>query len=398
MSAKRSLDESAELAKKTWIEINGRAAKKNCQAFRKVIGPRVNPNQSSLQRAGSNGVKLWAVVKSNAYGHGLLAFSRAVERDVDGFCVDSVIEGIKLRRAGIKKFILVLGPTLPAPLREAGAYGITVSISNFDALKSLAAMKNRPAFHLKIDTGMHRQGFYLEDLPKVERALLRMKEKAAGIFTHFASAKDIHYPTYTEKQYSVFQEAVRALRRASLPEKTFIKHCAATGGVLVGGKYFEDAVRVGMGLYGYFPSPELKIRANAPKKFSLVPVLSWKAAVSEVKKLKPGDYIGYDLSERVSRPTTMAILPIGYWHGMPRSLSGKGKVWISGRLGKILGRVSMDLLVVDVTGIPCRAGDSAMLVGPESGVLADEIGEQAGTTHYEFLTRLNPLIERRVIH
>src|SRR3989344_8834611 len=188
MSAKRSLDESSDLAKKTWIEINGRAAKKNCQAFRKVIGPRV---------------KLWAVVKSNAYGHGLLAFSRAVERDVDGFCVDSVIEGIKLRRAGIKKFILVLGPTLPAPLREAGAYGITVSISNFDALKSLAAMKNRPAFHLKIDTGMHRQGFYLEDLPKVERALLRMKEKAAGIFTHFASAKDIHYPTYTEKQYSV---------------------------------------------------------------------------------------------------------------------------------------------------------------------------------------------------
>ena len=116
--------------------------------------------------------------------------------------------------------------------------------------------------------------------------------------------------------------------------------------------------------------------------------------MSEVKKLSPGDYIGYDLSERVSRPTKVAVLPVGYWHGIPRSLSGKGYALISGKLAKILGRVSMDLVSLDATGIPCRTGESALLLGPQDGVFADETGERAGTTHYELLMRLNPLIER----
>lgn len=370
--------------KKTWIEIDGRAAQKNCAAFRKIIGPRV---------------KLWAVVKSNAYGHGLLAFSKAVDGSVDGFCVDSVVEGIKLRRAGIKKFILVLGPTLPALFSDACAHGVTVSISNFDVLKSLASAKNRPAFHLKIDTGMHRQGFYPEDTSRILKFLKSaprdLRNFLVGACTHFASAKDVNYPTYTEQQFKKFQDSLRMLK--GVRGKQFFTHSAATGGALLGPRYHGDAVRVGIGLYGYYPSRELEIQSGIGTRLALRPVLAWKAIISEIKNLKPGDYVGYDLAERVLRHTKMAILPVGYWHGMPRSVSGKGRVWISGRLGKILGRVSMDLLAVDVTGIPCRVGDSAMLVGPERGVLADEVGECAGTTHYEILTRLNPLIERWVI-
>src|SRR3989344_3229875 len=139
---------------KVWLEIKRSAVQKNIRAFINIIG---------------KSVQLWAVVKSNAYGHGLVLFSAlADEYEVDGFCVDSVVEGLKLRKNGIKKPILVLGPTLPLnSLKDAYANDITLTISNADALARLLKEKRPPKFHLKIDTGMHRQGFYTSDLPKV---------------------------------------------------------------------------------------------------------------------------------------------------------------------------------------------------------------------------------------
>ena len=138
---------------RTWIEIDSRAARANYNTFRKIIGEKV---------------KLWVVVKSNAYGHGLFVFSKLMERlGVDGFCVDSVVEGIALRGAGIKKPILVLGSTLPGRYGEAKKHNITITISNFESLAAFVRAKQMPDFHLKIDTGMHRQGFYPEDIPRV---------------------------------------------------------------------------------------------------------------------------------------------------------------------------------------------------------------------------------------
>jgi len=365
---------------RTWIEINKKACEENYKTFRSLLDPHV---------------KLWSVVKSNAYGHGLFVFSKiADELGIDGFCVDSLVEGLKLRRVGIKKHILVLGPTLPNLFGEARKRGIVVSISNFEGLRALLHSTTPPAFHIKIDTGMHRQGFYINDVPKVVSLIKRnRKEKhLQGVFTHFAAAKDIKHQTYTETQLLGFYQAIKVFEKHGF--RHLIKHCAATGGTLLGKKYHLNAVRVGIGLYGLWPSPELERQLRGT--IHLNPILRWRAVVAEVKKLRKGDSVGYDLTKQVKHPTTMAVLPIGYWHGFPRALSNKGKVLIRGKEGNVLGRVSMDLLTVDVDGIPCRVGDEVTLIGKDGNreLRANDVAGQAGTTHYEFLTRLNPLIER----
>jgi alanine racemase len=381
MSAKKSSVSNL----RTWIEIDSRAARKNYDTFRKLLGKRV---------------KLWAVVKSNAYGHGLMLFAKLMQKfGIDGFCVDSLVEGLRLRKEGIKKSILVLGPTLPALYKDAAAKNITISISNFEALKALAREKTPPSFHIKIDTGMHRQGFYLNDLPKaikiISSSQSSISKKFTGIFTHFASAKDINYPTYTERQFAEFQKAAKLFEKAGF--KNLIKHVAATGGALVNPKYHLDAVRVGIGLYGLWPSKELETQFGT--RIHLKPILRWRAVVSEVKHLKGGDYVGYDLVERVREITKMAVIPVGYWHGFPRSLSGTGEILVNGRRARVLGRVSMDLTTVNLGNAKCDTGAVVTLIGRDGDeeLSAAEVAARAGTIHYELLTRLNPLIERTLI-
>ena len=367
---------------KTWVEISQKAIIENIKIARSLLKPKT---------------KLWAVVKSNAYGHGLVAFSTIANKfGVDGFCVDSVLEGLKLRENGIKKPILVLGPTLPHLLKEAERNSISVTISNFDALNNFIKNKNKPKFHLKIDSGMHRQGFYLKDILQVIKLLKieNIHDLMEGVYTHFASAKDINYPTYTDMQFEIFQKAVDKIKKSGV--RNIICHAAATGAALINSKYHLDAVRIGIGLYGLWPSRELMVQKSGIK---FKPVLSWHALISEIKKIKKGDFIGYDLTERALRPTAIAILPIGYWHGFPRGLSGTGEVLIKGKLARVLGRVSMDIIIADVGGINCNVGDKAVIIGRQKNieVSAADISQKLSTTHYEFVTRINPLIERVII-
>jgi len=383
MPAKRSLD-----SLRTWVEIDARAARKNYGTFRKLAGRRV---------------KLWAVVKSNAYGHGLFAFSKLVAGfGIDGFCVDSLVEGVALRKHGIKKPILVLGPTLPSLYATAAKNNIAITVSNFDALGALSrAGSGRkgagavPDFHVKIDTGMHRQGFYISDIPRVIRAvsLKNIKPHLTGIYTHFASAKDPNYPTYTDRQFAEFARATKLFAKAGFTRLT--KHAAATGATLIDPKYHLDAVRVGIGLHGLWPSKELEVHLG--RRIKLYPTLSWRVVVTEVKYLNAGDYVGYDLTERAAQDMKMAILPIGYWHGFPRSLSQTGEVIVNGKRAQVLGRVSMDLTAIALR-TRVRPGDVATLIGRDGAetILAAEQAARAGTIHYELLTRLNPLMERIV--
>lgn len=396
---------------RTWIEIDARAAKHNYTTFRRLIDKKV---------------QLWSVVKSNAYGHGLFTFSALMnEFGVDGFCVDSIVEGVALRRVGIKKPIVVLGQTLASRYAEAARENIIVTVSNMDALRSLARIKNPPQFHIKMDTGMHRQGFYVEEVPKILAMLklrgtrgnrsnghdLGLSTSLKGLYTHFASAKDINYPGYTDTQLKNYEKAVALFEKAGF--KKLMKHAAATGGALINKKYHFDAVRVGIGLYGLWPSKELEVQLG--DKIKLQPVLSWRTRISEIKKLKAGDYVGYDLTERVPKATTMAVLPIGYWHGFPRALSSLGEVIVKGQRARVLGRVSMDILTIELprggaraakTGAKAKPGDIVTIIG-KSGpgrqgvnkveIHASEPSQKSGTSHYEFLTRLNPLMERVII-
>lgn len=367
---------------RTWVEINAAAVRHNANQMRALLDAKT---------------KLLAVVKSNAYGHGIFAMPPLLDKaGVDGFCVDSIIEAVAMRKSDITKPILVLGLTLPKLLSQAQEHGITVTISNADALKALLAIKNPPQFHLKIDTGMHRQGFYVEEVSKIITALKNAPagKTLTGVYTHFASAKDINYPAYTDMQTAVFDRAVTMLRNAGW--KKLMRHAGATAGAMVNKKYHYDAVRVGIGFYGLWPSKELRIQLP---EINLRPILSWHTIVGETKPIKKGDYIGYDLVERITHDGMIAVLPIGYWHGYPRALSGIGSVLINGKRAKVLGRVSMDMIVVDVTEIPCKFGDTATLIGKQKGeeVTAEELAALHGASYYELLTRINPLIERVVV-
>jgi alanine racemase len=345
-------------------------------------------------------VKLWAVVKSNAYGHGLYAFSKLMEEfGIDGLCVDSVVEAISLRDAGVTKPILVLGQTLPARFEEAAEKGITISISNFEALQALARAKQIPDFHVKIDTGMHRQGFYVKDVLRVIKIVNVKKGGFAkhlrGIFTHFASAKDINYPTFTDAQVAEFKKAIASFEKAGF--KDLVKHASATGGTLINKKYHFDAVRVGIGLYGLWPSKELEVQLG--DTLLLSPVLSWRAVIAEVKPVKKGEYVGYNMTERLAKDEMVAIIPVGYWHGLPWSLSGVGEVIVRGRRARILGRISMDMLAIALPGAG-KVGDVVTFIGRDGKEMLtpeEQSAKSATTMNYEFITRLNPLMERVII-
>ena len=374
---------------KTWVEINTKAIASNIKTFRSIL---------------KSSTSLFAVVKSNAYGHGLRTFSKEANRlGVDGFCVDSVLEGKALREEHIKKPILVLGPTLPGLFGKAREEKITISVSNWDALKTFSDKKTGGSYHLKLDTGMHRQGFCPEDFPELVQFVLSrpsLRRGLSGLFTHFASAKDVSYPSYTLRQIKIFEGARELFRKRGL--KNLIAHAAATGGTILYPRAHYDAVRIGIGLYGHWPSREAEIQHAEilGRIVALKPVLSWRARISEVKALRSGDYVGYDLSEGIRRGVQAVIIPVGYWHGFPRALSSKGTVIVGGKRGKILGRVSMDMIIAGFKlRSRVRVGDRVTLIGTDHGdtISAEEFAEQADSIHYEVLTRLNPLMERIVI-
>jgi len=363
---------------KTWIEIDKNAVAHNVGIFKNLLG---------------NKTKLYSVVKSNAYGHGITVFPKiADEAGVDGFCVDCVEEGKALRSQGIKKPILTLGYTLPQLFPVAERYGLMLTVSTFESLTAIAKLREKPMIHLKIDTGMHRQGFYKKDIRQIILEVKKYTIPLEGVYTHFASAKDINYPTYTDEQFKIFKEVVELFKKAGF--KDISCHAAATGGTLVNKKYHLDMVRLGIGLYGLWPSKELEMQLGG--EIALKPVLSWKAITSEIKEIKKGEYVGYDLTYRALKPRTLAVVPVGYWHGLPRTYAQSGTVLIHGKEASIVGKVSMDVILVDVSGIPCRVGDTAVLIGRAGNgeLSAFDVAQKMGTVHYEVVTRLNPLTER----
>jgi len=369
--------------------------------------------------------KLCAVVKSNAYGHGLMDFTReVVAAGVDFLAVDSVVEGLRLREEGIKLPILILGYTLPEKLREAIEADLSLAVSHFEGLqeiinlakadKTFGAGELVPKIHIKVDTGMHRQGFMLNSANRLLKILsesmisdekgYRKNQviKIEGLFTHFAAAKDPKFPQETQKQLDEFKKWAALFAEAGIKP---ILHAAATSGTILFPESHFDMVRIGIGLYGLWPSTETQIFAE--KKLSLKPVLSWKTIVSEVKKLPEGGGVGYEFTETLPANSRIVICPIGYWHGFPWALSGIGKVLIGGERCKIVGRVSMDMIIVDVTHLKKVAiGDEVVLIGGQAGVnenghddyiSAQEIAGLMNASWYELVTRLNPLIKKIIV-
>ena len=364
---------------RTWIEIDKKAVKHNYNIFRNYIG---------------KDCKMLSVVKSNAYGHNLVEFAHEQEKlGADFLGVDSVREAMALRKDGIKIPILVLGYTLPEMIGEASRKNISITVSNFESLSALIQTKEKIKIHIKVDTGMFRHGFGEEDIPKVLEKLKKNKYiSLEGLFTHFSMSKDPNYPTYTKSQIEKFNRSKEVFIKAGYSP---ICHTGATSGTLLFKEAHFDMVRVGIGLYGIWPSEESKLFFE--DKFSLKPILSWKTIVSEIKKINKDSRVGYDGAGVAKRNSSIAICPIGYWHGYPRALSNIGYVLINGQRAKILGRVCMDIIIVDVTDIKnIKVGDEVVIIGKSKNaeITADEISILLGGSTYELLTRINPLIKR----
>ncbi len=367
---------------RTWIDVDRGALEHNLIVFRSLLPP---------------GCRLMAICKSNAYGHGLYDLAPVLEEmGADWFGVDSIVEAVTLRKKGIRKPILVLGYTLPGRFHEAIKHRISLTVSSLENLRALAAFPGpRPTrIHLKLDTGMHRQGFLLSQW-KVARTLLSRSRggiRVEGIYTHFACAKEPGDRAYTNGQIREFEKAVEFFRPAA---DRPVRHASATAGVMNYPEAAFDLARIGIGLMGHWPSAETKRAWD--KTIVLKPALTWRTIISEVKTLKKGQGVGYDLAETVKRDSRVGVCPIGYWHGFPRSLSLVGEVLIRGRRAKVLGTISMDMIVIDLTdAVGARVGDVVTVIGRDGReeVTAYEVAKRAGVSHYELLTRLNPLIQK----
>ncbi len=358
---------------RTWIEIDTKAIHANYQTFRKILPKKV---------------RILGVVKSNAYGHSIVEYSRELEKlGIDMLAVDSLVEALVIRKSGIKTPVLVLGYTLPEMFAKALRKNIHLTISSIEGLKFFlkTPFANVIPIHLKVDTGMHRQGFLLPEIKKVLKMITEEKINVAGLYTHFASAKDPNERLFTKGQIAEFEIWRSAILLAGF---TPIVHASATGGSLYFNEAHYDMVRIGAGLYGFWPDD---------KNFSAKPVLSWKTIISEIKEIPAGSCVGYDLTHKVKKDTRIAVCPVGYWHGYPRALSNNADVLVQGKRAKVLGRISMDMIVIDVTSIPrVKIGCEVVLIGStgKEEISANEIAERAGTSAYEILTRLNPLMKR----
>ncbi len=367
---------------RTWIEADKRALEHNYRLFRKLLPPKC---------------RLMAVAKSNAYGHGLYDYAPVMEQmGVDWLGVDSIVEAVTLRKIGIRKPILVFGYTVPARFEEAAKHDISLTVSSSECLQSLQNNQKggKIKVHLKIDTGLHRQGFFPDEVPRVIRILKKNLGHldVEGVYTHFAKAKDPQDRTYTLGQIEKFNKALAAFQDAGFAP---IRHACATAGTFSYPEARYDMVRIGVGLLGIWPSLEMK--AVLEKTYRLMPALSWRTIISEIKHLPRGSGVSYELTETLRRDSKVGVCPIGYWHGFPRSLSSVGEVLIHGRRAKVLGLVTMDMIVVDLTDIPrVSVGDEVTLIGRDNKdeISAYEMAQKAGVSYYELLTRLNPLIQK----
>ncbi len=365
---------------RTWVELDRKNIKKNYETFKSVIG---------------KNCILMAVVKSNAYGHGLVPFSKEVVKcGVSFLGTDSFEEALELRKEGIKVPIMVFGYVSPAYYKEASEKNISLTISNMDALRSLVKTKfnKKIKIHIKADTGLGRQGFLMNEIKKV-LALLKENKKieVKGLYSHLALGEELEGRKYTELQVNRLNQWEKEFKKASYKP---LKHICASAAAMFYPEFQFDMVRVGIGMYGLWSSKETKIAME--KKYSLYPVLSWKTIITEIKTLPKGTRIGYDLTEELKRDSKLAIIPIGYWHGYPRLLSGKGVFNVNGKKVKLIGRVSMDMIVMDITSVNAKVGDEVAIIGGNHGhyAEADIMAQDSDTINYEIVTRINPIIKR----
>ena len=329
------------------------------------------------------------VLKSNAYGHGLNLVASVVDKEnVPFVVVDSYFEALSLRRNGFRSPILLVGFVFPEDILNNKLPRVAFTITSLEQLRQVVERLSRPqAFHLKIDTGMHRQGLLIEE---VETAMAIIKNNAnfilEGVCSHFADA-DSEAEAFTLQQIEKWNELGRLFRKNFENIKYF--HVSASAGLYYYEKIRANCLRLGIGLYGF--------NVSKNKSLDLRPALSMKTVITGVKNLKKGETVGYGHSFTAPRDMTVATIPVGYYEGLDRRLSSVGFVKVKGILCPIVGRVSMNISSIDVSSVPIVAlGDEVEVISankqdPNS---IDNMARLAGTIPYELLVHLPGQLKR----
>ncbi len=353
-------------------------------------------NLENMKSVLPEGAFIACVLKSDAYGHGVVPIAKTVERlpFVWGHCVATVDEALDLRASGIKKPILILGYTFPDSYEDIIKNDLRPAILSYEMALDYSTASERLSkkvnCHIKLDTGMGRIGFSCEEtgLSEIQKIFSLKNLVPEGIFTHFARADEAGREA-TDRQFSLFTHAIEELSKKGLSFD--IRHCSNSAACISYPEDSLDMVRAGITMYGLWPSDEVD------HSFPLKPALSLYSRVSFIKTVEKGAAISYGGTFVAEKKMIVATIPVGYGDGYARSLSNKGFVLIRGKRANILGRVCMDQFMVDVTDIHgVMVGDKATLVGRDGDdkITLEELGELSGRFNYEFACCLGNRIPR----
>ncbi|MBD91172.1 MAG: alanine racemase [Deltaproteobacteria bacterium] len=381
---------------RTWCEVSRAALEANVRVLRARLAP---------------GARLGVVVKSNAYGHGMVECARVfLEGGADWLIVNTIDEATALRAAEISAPIYVCGPVMEDEAAEVARSGARIVLYDRGVLEAVAAQGRAEGrvvpVHLKIETGNHRQGLPLHEAVELARRVSETDGVSLeGIATHFADIEDT-----TDHQFAASQSEAFAAARAALVEAGLeppMTHAANSAATILWPHVHGDLVRVGISAYGLWPSSEtyataLQVHAHDESGFvpRLTPAIRWCARIAQIKDVPAGGYVGYGRTFRATHPMRIGVLPVGYHEGYDRRLSNLAHGLLAGSRVPVRGRVCMNMTMLDLTHVPLAAvGDTVTLLGPDGGetVSAEQIAGWMGSINYEVPTGIHPSVPRVIV-
>lgn len=374
-------------SKRTWAEIDLNAVEYNFRNIKNKL---------------SENTKILCVLKADAYGHGAEFLVKEYEKlGADWYGVSNIDEAVQLRNAGAKKPILIFGYTSPEMVETLNKYDISQAVFSLQYAQKLSEICEKTSskikIHIKVDTGMSRIGFFCQSEESINNSAKEIKQlknlknlEIEGIFTHFSVSDDMTNNTeYTIKQYNNFCSIIKKIENEGM--KIPIKHCCNSGGIISCPGMHMDMVRAGVILYGLYPSEEVK------DKIDLKPVMQLKTVVSQVKEIPENTSVSYGRTFVSNKKMKIASVSIGYADGYSLKFSNTAELLIHGKRAKIVGRVCMDQLMIDITDIEdVKEGDEVTVFGTDNpqNISVDELAKIAGTINYEIVCLIGKRVPR----
>lgn len=344
----------------------------------------------ALLKTRAQPAQLYAVVKANAYGHGAVPIARAAEQaGASGFGVINADEGEQLRKGGITAPVVILGYSPPGQADQIVEHRLTPSVHDLETARALSdsarARNVRQPVHLEVETGLNRHGVAADRLVAFAESVRALPGlDVEGLFTHFAAAEEGD-KTFTRGQFARLMDA------SALLPWVRVRHCAATASIMDNPELHAELVRAGLGLYGYQPAPGCGVGMDVR------PVMSLKTRIARLETLREGETVGYGRAFRALQPTRVALIMAGYADGLQRRLSGSLEVLVHGMRAPLVGRIAMDMCMIDVTHIEhARVGDEVVLMGSQGRerIDANELAARAGTISWEMLAGVSHRVPR----